>query len=219
MFDRIAESNGYRAAMYANKLGTSQSKESLIWLNSLVDQIWRVPGPLPLGSSAYPSFVLRGMEGDDSRGRNCPLRICSFYGGLEPHISTHIGRNLARLLHPSRAGRRTDVTYASLYSFSLGSKPPLLKSIEFLGTTARGDREYLVDVDLILEDMEVVLGERFDSVVKNVRFPSLTSSHRCEVVVSRVCAPAHNEGVHWRSGDKCVSKGCYDCWDEHAIRI
>ena len=85
---------------------------------------------------------------------------CHPYGGLEPYISGNIGTLLLYALGEARALRRKDVAYASLYSFTLGNKPPLLRSIEFLGASQdRSNLHFNVEVDALLEDLSLVLGK------------------------------------------------------------
>lgn len=154
----------------------------MAWLNALLSEIWRVPYDPDSEegkqwsnlSKKFPKFVRRSIRSNTYGRYECrscdwdgggpelfSTPACKPFGGLEPYISSRIGTLLLDALAESRASRRNGVAYASLYSFTLGSKPPLVKSVGFVG--ASEDRNNLlhfnVDVDAILEDLSLVLGE------------------------------------------------------------
>lgn len=180
-FHSNAEASGYRAAI--NSIGSTSHSvaESVAWLNRLMSQIWRVPydpdseegSQWATLSRQYPKFVRRSIRRDsygrfecqscDWDGKGPQLfstPACQPYGGLEPYISGNIGTVLLDALGGSRASWRNDVAYASLYSFTLGNKPPLLRSIEFLGPSQdRSNLHYNVEIDANLEDLSLVLGK------------------------------------------------------------
>lgn len=154
--------------------------ESVAWLNALINQIWRVtydPGSeegmkWANLSREFPKFVQRSIRSNTYGRIEC--RSCDWdgsrqlfgtsechpYGGLEPYVSGKIGTSLLDALGGARALMRKDVAYASLYSFTLGNRPPLLRSIEFLGTSQdRTSLHFNVEVDALLEDLSLVLGK------------------------------------------------------------
>jgi len=174
--------SGYRAAIDSIGSSSHSIPESVAWLNVLLTQIWRVPYD-PASekgtewanlSREYPKFVRRSIRANtygrfecrscDWDGGGHPQLFstpaCKPYGGLEPYISGKIGTLVLDALGGSRALRRNDVAYASLYSFTLGNRPPLLRSIEFLGASHdRSNLHFNVEVDATLEDLSLVLGK------------------------------------------------------------
>lgn len=113
----------------------------------------------------FPAFVRRGMTTGRcqhclSSASGCVSSHCGpFYGGLEPLLSANIGNALITALQGAKESRPSDIAYASLHSFALGSRPPLIRSIEYLGTTRAGNPEYKIDVDVQMEDLNIVIGE------------------------------------------------------------
>jgi len=111
-------------------------------------------------SNTYGRFECRSCDWDSIGPQLFSSAACKPYGGVEPYISGSIGTLLLDALGGSRATRRNGVAYASLYSFTLGRKPPLLRSIEFLGASQdRSKLHFNIEVDAILEDLSLVLGK------------------------------------------------------------
>lgn len=178
---RNAEASGYRAAI--NSIGSTSHSvaESVAWLNALLNHMWRVPydpdseegSQWEALSRQYPKYVRRSIRSDSYGSFKCrscdwdakgpeiiSTSLCHPYGGLEPYVSGKIGTVLLDALGRSRALRRNGVAYASLYSFTLGNKPPLIRSIEFLGSSHDGHNlNFNVEVDANLEDLSLVLGK------------------------------------------------------------
>jgi hypothetical protein len=64
------------------------------------------------------------------------------------------------------------VAYASIYSFTLGKNPPLIRSVQLLKASQDGSKlHFNVDVDAILEDLSLVLGETFETVLSMLVLP------------------------------------------------
>lgn len=58
------------------------------------------------------------------------------------------------------------MAYASIYSFTLGKNPPLIRSVQLLGAPQDGSKlHFNVDVDAILEDFSLVLGKTVETVL------------------------------------------------------
>lgn len=143
----------------------------------MLNQIWRVPHEEGTEwaklSEEFPKFVRRSIRANTYGRFECrscdwdgvgpqlfSTSACQPYGGLEPYISSKIGTLLLDALGGSRVSRRSDVAYASLYSFTLGNKPPLVRSVEFLGASHdRSKLHFNVEVDATLEDLSLVLGK------------------------------------------------------------
>lgn len=75
-----------------------------------------------------------------------------------------IGKGIVKGLEISKASRPTDVAYVSLFSLSLGSKPPLIRKIEITDshTASRGNKTsvaMIFDIDALLDGMSLVLGK------------------------------------------------------------
>ena len=175
-----AEASGYRNAIESVGRTSLSISESAVWLNALLSQIWRVRydpaskegAQWETLSREYPKFVRRSIR-SNTYGRfecrscewegnedNRDLSTCLPYGGLEPYISGNIGALILGALEDSKASRQNDVAYTSLYSFTLGHKPPLIRNIELLGASQDASKlHFNVEVDAILEDLSLVLGE------------------------------------------------------------
>jgi hypothetical protein len=64
------------------------------------------------------------------------------------------------------------VAYASIYSFTLGKDPPLIRSVQLLGAYQDGSKlHFNVHVDAILEDLSLVLGETFETMLFLIVLP------------------------------------------------
>ena len=150
----------------------------------------------------YSTFVIRGIQEtlqqkctgfsalDDQRS-------CFGYGGLEPYLASRIGTELNRALQepststffegsssssssssspsssPSSFTTQQDISYLSLYSFTLGSHPPLIRSVHlrraslmdgFSAAATSSSRidhtiEMDLDIDILLKDFSLVLGK------------------------------------------------------------
>lgn len=173
---RNAESAGFRSAVDSIGVSTLPKPESAVWLNAILFQIWRVPLESAAknsqthnsGSVLYPSFVARAMEpcyldACPTSARGTKPGISVPYGGLEPYITSHLGNSLIRTLDLALTSRRKDVAYISLHSFTLGSHPPIARSVKLLGvekSASHGTRVLLaLEADFRLEDFSLVLGK------------------------------------------------------------
>ena len=157
---------GFRSALSSIGTTTPSTLESAVWLNSLLGHIWRVPNDPKLYKKipSYPPFVLQDVD----RTKNaCYCNVddvhcdCTLsYGGLEPYISSLIGAALMNTLDSSMGSRPGDVAYISLYSFTLGSSPPLIRGVELRGLEGDGKSiNFGVNLDMLTGDLSVVLGE------------------------------------------------------------
>lgn len=164
---------GYRSAVASIGTTSPTVAESVLWLNALLNQVWRVHyDPMSLVGRKfakdiprYPKFVTRAAEmtklgrRDRTRGPFDSLGLLP-YSGLEPYISSSIGESLLTALESSKASRPSDIAYVSLHSLTLGSTPPLIRSIELHGVKQGGEvTQYLVDVDAVLDDFSLVVGK------------------------------------------------------------
>ena len=173
---RNAEASGFRSVITAAASGSSM-RESAVWFNGLLDEMWRVSVAMEhvesLRTDDYPVFVTKAMKealrkkscrkatGRNNRGDSSVL--CTDekpYGGLEPYVSSILGESVNDILTTTSASRPRDITYISLHSFTLGSVPPIirgmsLKSMNDDDSTVKFD----VDLDVLLGDSSIVLGE------------------------------------------------------------
>jgi hypothetical protein len=202
---RNAEASGYRAAIYSIGSTSHSVAESVAWLNALMNQMWRVPydpdseegSQWASLSRQYPKYVRRSIRSDsygsfecrscdwDHKGPEISSKSsCHPYGGLEPYVSGKIGTVLLDALGRSRALRRNGVAYASLYSFTLGKKPPLLRSIEFLGSSHDGrNLNFNCEVDANLEDLSLVLEVKLSSLEHAILPSTKVSVHAVDVTL------------------------------------
>jgi hypothetical protein len=154
--DNSAEARGLRFALSSLQEVKPSTRESTIWLNTLIQQIWRVPAS---DCPSYPDYVRDGIKAcrRDSV-RDCVIEQCDIYGGLDPFLSWSIGDALIAALDTSRVSRPRNIAFASLQSISLGSNPPMIRHVELVGASNDGQRtEYMIDFDLSLEDLRLVL--------------------------------------------------------------
>ena len=137
--------------------GVSLPSESTLWINHIVGSFWRIPSTHSLELSHennYPLFVSRGFPQEAGGVRR--------YGGLEPYIASAIGTGLVKSLELTKAMTPTSVAYVSLFSLSLGGRPPMLRRLKLGETVAGGDGAKLeleFDVDALMADMSIVLGK------------------------------------------------------------
>lgn len=137
--------------------GVSLPSESTLWINHIVGSFWRIRPTRSLDSfheNDYPLFVSRGFPQEAERTRS--------YGGLEPYIASAIGAGLVKSLELTKAMTPTSVAYVSLFSLSLGGRPPILRNLKFGEISSKGDStkmELEFDLDAVLEDMSIVLGK------------------------------------------------------------
>lgn len=176
---RNAEASGFRSVMTAAASG-STIRESAVWFNGLLDEMWRVPvvdGAMEVSqanlSDEYPAFITKAMKhalrkrscrkvtGRNNRGES--IVLCSDkkpYGGLEPYISSILGESVIDILKTTSASRPSDITYIYLNSFTLGSVPPIIRAMKL---TSMNDDDstvkFDVDLDVLLGDSSIVLGE------------------------------------------------------------
>ena len=176
---RNAEASGFRSVMTAAASG-STIRESAVWFNGLLDEMWRVPvvedakeASQPNPSDEYPVFITKAMKhalrkrscrkvtGRNNRGESSVL--CTDkkpYGGLEPYISSILGESVIDILKTTSASRPSDITYIYLNSFTLGSVPPIIRAMKL---TSMNDDDstvkFDVDLDVLLGDSSIVLGE------------------------------------------------------------
>ena len=138
--EQRAQATGFQNALTALATGKAPSfQESSVWLNQFLSHVWqteRLEGQCP--STQSPEYVQRGMNGgaDCHRGwrrRNHRCAECVSYGGFEPYLAQSIGETMMIMLEDYRQTRPHDVAYASLHSLSLGTRPPIVRSIEVLG--------------------------------------------------------------------------------------
>ena len=158
-----AEAQGFRFALASLHEVKPSVRESTVWLNTLMQQIWRVPSS---ECPSYPAFVRDGIKacGRDAV-RDCIAAPCEVYGGLEPYLSWTLGDALTAALDTSRVSRPRSIAFASLQSISLGSHPPTIRHIEVLGVSEDGQKtEYLIDFDLALDDLNLVLEIKLSSL-------------------------------------------------------
>lgn len=153
-----AESQGYRFALSSLQAVNPSMQEPAVWLNTLLQQIWRVPSS---ECPDYPDYVRDGMHGCNQDPVNCIDGTCdSSYGGLEPFLAWTIGDALTAALESSRISRPRNVAYASLHSISLGSLPPLIRHVQILDRSNDGRHtDFLIEFDMSLEDLRMVLGK------------------------------------------------------------
>ena len=101
---------------------------------------------------------------------DCPGECLIVYGGLEPVLSGVIGNYLNELFQssgtPSSQSEKnvqqkaSDVAYVSIHSVTIGSQPPLIRGVTLLGKEKGGDRyDYELDLLVLFEDMEIILGK------------------------------------------------------------
>ena len=176
---RNAEASGFRSVMTAAASG-STIRESAVWFNGLLDEMWRVPVvddamdvSQPNLSDEYPTFITKAMKhalrkrscrkvtGRNNRGES--IVLCTDkkpYGGLEPYISSILGESVIDILKTTSASRPSDITYIYLNSFTLGSVPPIIRAMKL---TSMNDDDstvkFDVDLDVLLGDSSIVLGE------------------------------------------------------------
>jgi hypothetical protein len=158
-----AEARGLRFALSSLQEVKPSARESTLWLNTLIQQIWRVPAS---ECPSYPDYVRDGIKACSRDSvRNCVSELCDIYGGLDPFLSWSIGDALIAALDTSRVSRPRNIAFASLQSISLGSHPPTIRHIEILSVTNDGRHtEYMVDFDLALEDLRLVLEIKLSSL-------------------------------------------------------
>lgn len=130
------------------------------WFNGLLERLWRVKHHQQgdfLNEVNYPIYVLRAFECQVERDH---------YGGLEPQLSSVIGRMIVKSLDVAKAARPTDVAYVSLFSLSLGKQPPIIRYVgrpdtqrAFRGNQTRIELD--LEVDALFEDMSLVLGKKY----------------------------------------------------------
>ena len=157
-----AEAQGFRFALSSLHEVKPSVRESTVWLNTLLNQIWRVPAS---ECPPYPDFVRDGIKACSRDPRDCIDGSCYIYGGLEPFLSWTIGNALTAALDTSRVSRPRNIAFASLQSISLGSHPPTIRHVEMLGVRDHGRKtDYLIDFDLSLEDLSLVLGIKLSSL-------------------------------------------------------
>ncbi|GMI42847.1 hypothetical protein TrCOL_g4926 [Triparma columacea] len=98
-------------------------------------------------------------SGNDSAGDSkfSPL----LYGGLEPYLSTTISSVVASTLD-ELATQPDASAYLSLHSFTLGSKPPLIRGLR-INPTEEGMLEASFDLDFVSTDLEIILKLKLSS--------------------------------------------------------
>lgn len=155
---RRAEAIGFRNGI-TKYSDSSPQRETVVWLNNLLDQLWRVPreekSEFAYESTVYPSYVLRTFREQRSQ---------ESYGGLEPQLSSLIGKGIVKGLEAAKTLRPSDIAYVSLFSLSLGKRAPVIRTVEVLDsrTKFRGNAtrvELNIDLDALFEDMSIVLGK------------------------------------------------------------
>lgn len=158
-----AEARGLRFALSSLQEVKPSAREPTVWLNTLIQQIWRVPAS---DCPSYPDYVRDGIKGCKRDSvRDCVIEQCDIYGGLDPFLSWSIGDALISALDTSRVSRPRNIAFASLQSISLGRNPPTIRHIEVLGVSSDGRRtEYMIDFDLSLEDLRLVLEIKLSSL-------------------------------------------------------
>jgi len=154
---------GFRSAI--SSIGTTSPSvaESVVWFNAFLKQIWRVEYDHVTGKGKnlsskvlFPQFVTRAVQ-SSLQGSEPSVP----YGGLEPNLSSIIGTSILDSLDSTnKASRPSDIAYVSLYSFTMGDTPPLIRSVELQGVKNNGGiTQFTVDVDAILDDLSLVLGK------------------------------------------------------------
>jgi hypothetical protein len=173
----VAEAKGFRSAMALLGTDSFSSSETAFWLNAVLDHIWRVPfgdGKTPILQAmqqrGYPLFVSRAVQ-ETLNSPKCTFPLdadsagsCLPYGGLEPFITTKLGTTMMRAFETDRELMPTDISYLSLYSFTLGSRPPVVRSAELVRANLNGRRvgdrvELDLDLDVLFSDLSLVLGK------------------------------------------------------------
>jgi hypothetical protein len=168
---RHAEGKGFRLAIASIGTTVPSRSEPVLWVNALFTQIWQTRGTeltKPKSGRKYPVFVDRAMKRRldselcqrcDKEIKNCPEECSIVHGGLEPVLSGIIGNSLMEMFQSLKYSGPKDVAYVSIYSITLGSQPPLIRGVELLGKEHAGERyEYELDVLVLFEDMEIILG-------------------------------------------------------------
>ena len=175
---RVAEAEGFRSAIALLGTDSFSSSETAFWFNAVLDHIWRVPfgdGKTPILEAmqelGYPLFVSRAVQ-ETLKSLECtgfpldadPAGICLPYGGLEPFITSKLGTAMMRAFETDKELMPTDVSYLSLYSFTLGGRPPVIRSAELVHANLNGRRvgdkvELDLDVDVLFSDLSLVLGK------------------------------------------------------------
>ena len=136
--------------------GVSVPSESTLWINHILNSFWRIRATVGLElpfEYRYPIFVSRGFP-QVAEGR-------IGYGGLEPFISSAIGLAVIKSLELTENLTPTNVAYVSLFSLSLGGRPPVLRHLRLGEIVRQGGSTKLeleLDVDALLEDLSIVLG-------------------------------------------------------------
>eukprot|EP00797_Seminavis_robusta_P014526 Sro219_g090320.2 (891) ;mRNA; f:14041-16964 len=153
LVQRHAEAVGFRNGL-ATISGTSLPTETTLWLNKVLKKVWRVDSETDL-SHQYPVFVKRASKAMTNLKQ----------GGLEPFLSSAIGTGIVRGLDLAKTLRPTDVAYVSLFSLSLGSLPPMVRSVRISEGTWHENRiEVDLEVDAFLEDLMMVLDVKLSSL-------------------------------------------------------
>jgi hypothetical protein len=169
-----AEMQGYRLALRSLQSNNHGVKESTIWWNTLIHQIWRVSRKT---CPRYPDFVLKGIPGCRQEGKqNSYSRPrhsiddmstsddSAIYGGLEPYLSWILGTAGITALDRHRQLRTRSMTFAlSVNSLSLGDTPPIIRHIEILHQDS-GQIEFLLDWDFAMNDLNIVLDLQLSSL-------------------------------------------------------
>eukprot|EP00978_Attheya_sp_CCMP212_P013788 scaffold34752_cov52-Attheya_sp.AAC.1 len=180
---RHAEFKGFRSSISSVGQSTSSVTESAMWLNALLNQIWRVPydgkgfdrSLKSIEDLGYPTYISRSILNVISGGRQCKVdskRLTgsdcppnAAYGGLEPYISHLIGSSLIDALESSAEMRPNDVAYVSIHSFTLGSTPPFIRGVEYVGSRNHGQSlDFRADADILLGDSSLVLEVKLSSL-------------------------------------------------------
>lgn len=152
MYSRRAEATGFRNGMP----GVTEPSESTLWINHVLNSFWRIraTGDLEVPHEyRYPIFVSRGFPQVAEGG--------SSYGGLEPYIASLVGEGIVKSLELTESITPTNVAYVSLFSLSLGGRPPVLRHLRLGELVKQGGStrmELELDVDALLEDLSLVLG-------------------------------------------------------------
>jgi len=162
--------------------------ESAIWANNLLDSLWRVEvddidytacegGYEPdydMNDYVRRSIVKNtkldetqkakqdeNQGGDNHRGREKDFEPL-LYGGLEPYLSTTISSVVALTLD-ELATQPDSSAYLSLHSFTLGSKPPLIRGLRINPAGNGTLLEASFDVDFVSTDLEIILKLKLSS--------------------------------------------------------
>jgi len=160
----VAESNGVHSTLSSLQGVDSSMQETAVWLNTLLQQLWRVPSP---HCPSYPDYVRIAMKAcGNEQSIDCIVDAsCTSYGGLEPFLSWKIGRAITNALDNQKAPQSQNAAFISLHSITLGSHPPLIRDIEILkGGEKRGTVDYLIHADLLLENFLLVLDIKFSKL-------------------------------------------------------